>query len=80
MNLPATLPQNVIARGIDEAQWNTLCNSLFPGAKADSVLMVVDYCKARKLDPLKKPCHSTLNTHAAQVNFFRFICIFCLTV
>jgi len=57
MNLPATLPQNVVARGIDEAQWNTLCNSLFPGAKADSVLMVVDYCKARKLDPLKKPCH-----------------------
>jgi phage recombination protein Bet len=45
------------ARGIDAAQWSTLTNSLFPGANPDSVLMVVDYCRARKLDPLKKPCH-----------------------
>lgn len=44
-------------RGIDEAQWNTLSNSLFPGAKPDSVLLVIDYCKARRLDPMKKPCH-----------------------
>lgn len=53
----ANLPAQVTERGIDAAQWNTLCNSLFPGAQHDSVLMVVDYCKARKLDPLKKPCH-----------------------
>jgi hypothetical protein len=32
-------------------------NSLFPGAKGESVLLVWDYCIARKLDPLKKPCH-----------------------
>jgi len=51
------LPEAVVRRGIDEAQWRTLMNSLFPGAKAESVLMVVDYCRARKLDPLKKPCH-----------------------
>lgn len=51
------LPEPVARRGIDEAQWRTLMNSLFPGAKAESVLMVVDYCRARKLDPLKKPCH-----------------------
>lgn len=44
-------------RGIDEFQWRTLMNSLFPGAKAESVFMVIDYCKARKLDPMKKPCH-----------------------
>lgn len=44
-------------RGIDQAQWNTLANSLFPGAKPDSVLLVIDYCKARRLDPMKKPCH-----------------------
>lgn len=44
-------------RGIDEAQWRTLCNSLYPGAAQDSVLMVIDYCRARNLDPLKKPCH-----------------------
>lgn len=51
------LPEPVSRRGLDEAQWRTLKNNLFPGAKSDSILMVVDYCKARKLDPLKKPCH-----------------------
>lgn len=51
------LPPNVASRGVTVAQWNTLCDSLFPGAKPDSVLMVLDYCKARGLDPLKKPCH-----------------------
>jgi len=51
------LPEPVTRRGIDEAQWLTLMNSLFPGAKSESVLMVVDYCRARRLDPMKKPCH-----------------------
>lgn len=51
------LPPAVARRGITEAQWRTLCNSLFPGADSNSVLMVWDYCLARKLDPLKKPCH-----------------------
>jgi phage recombination protein Bet len=51
------LPAPVARRGIDEAAWRTAMNSLFPGAKAESVLMVFDYCRARKLDPLKKPCH-----------------------
>lgn len=54
---PAALPDPVIRRGVNEAQWRTLCNSLYPGAKAQSVLMVIDYCAARRLDPLKKPCH-----------------------
>lgn len=53
----AKLPEPVARRGLDEAQWRTLKNNLFPGAKSDSILMVVDYCRARKLDPLKKPCH-----------------------
>lgn len=52
-----TLPEPVMRRGVNEAQWRTLCNSLYPGAKAQSVLMVIDYCAARRLDPLKKPCH-----------------------
>lgn len=51
------LPPAVARRGIDEPSWRTAMNSLFPGAKAESVLMVFDYCRARKLDPLKKPCH-----------------------
>jgi phage recombination protein Bet len=51
------LPAPVARRGISEAQWRTLANNLFPGADSNSVLMVWDYCVARKLDPLKKPCH-----------------------
>lgn len=53
----STLPAQVVTRGITEAQWRTLCNNLYPGANPNSVLMVWDYCIARKLDPLKKPCH-----------------------
>lgn len=51
------LPAAVARRGINEAQWRTMANNLFPGAKSESVLMVWDYCVARRLDPLKKPCH-----------------------
>jgi phage recombination protein Bet len=51
------LPEPVARRGISEAAWRTAMNSLYPGARAESVLMVFDYCTARKLDPLKKPCH-----------------------
>ena len=53
----STLPDAARRRGIDDATWNTLCQSLYPGARPESVLLVVDYCRARKLDPLKKPCH-----------------------
>ena len=51
------LPLSVVRRGISEPQWKTLMNNLYPGAGGESVLMVWDYCVARKLDPLKKPCH-----------------------
>jgi len=51
------LPAPVARRGVSEAEWRTLANTLYPGAASQSVLMVVDYCLARKLDPLKKPCH-----------------------
>jgi phage recombination protein Bet len=51
------LPEPVARRGINESTWRTLKNSVFPGALSDSILMAVDYCQARKLDVLKKPCH-----------------------
>ena len=51
------LPEPVARRGIDEAQWRTLKGSLYPGASSESVLMVIDYCRARHLDPLKRPVH-----------------------
>lgn len=56
-NGESTLPAPVARRGIDESTWRTLCNSVFPGALSDSILMAIDYCRARGLDVLKKPCH-----------------------
>lgn len=43
--------------GIDEPTWLTLCNSIYPGSQAESVMLAVQYCKARGLDVLKKPVH-----------------------
>lgn len=54
---PHPLQQAIAERGVDAAAWNTLTSSLYPGAKPESVLLVLDYCRSRKLDPLKKPCH-----------------------
>lgn len=50
------LPAPVARRGITEFEWRTLMN-LFPGARGESVVLAYDYCKARRLDPFKKPCH-----------------------
>lgn len=57
MTLPANIQTALTERNIDTAVWTTLQNSVFPGAKDESILLAVDYCKARKLDILKKPCH-----------------------
>lgn len=45
------------ARGIPEATFSALSNSVYPGAKEDSIIMAMDYCNARGLDPLLKPVH-----------------------
>jgi len=42
---------------VDRHVWATLKNSLYPGAKDESIKMVLSYCLARGLDPMKKPCH-----------------------
>lgn len=44
-------------QGIDESMWRALQNSLFPGSKPASLQMYWSYCKARGLDPMKKPAH-----------------------
>lgn len=49
--------QTLAERGVDVATWSALKNSIYPGAKDDSVLMALDYCRARQLDPLMKPVH-----------------------
>jgi len=47
----------LVERGINESTWSSLMNTVYPGAKAESVMMVLDYCKARELDPMLKPVH-----------------------
>jgi phage recombination protein Bet len=50
--------QNAIAeRGIDQPTWSALQTSIYAGASDESILMVVDYCRALKLDPMQKPVH-----------------------
>lgn len=55
---PASLdyPQIAADYDIDKPLWNGLRN-LYPGAQDQSIVMVYEYCKVRKLDPLKKPVH-----------------------
>ena len=43
--------------GADTHTWSVLKNNLYIGAKDESILMVLDYCKAGKLDPMQKPVH-----------------------
>jgi phage recombination protein Bet len=52
-----SLSTQLADRGVTPAQWHTLTKSLYPGARQESALMVLDYCKARGLDPMKKACH-----------------------
>lgn len=42
---------------ITTAEWKTLNSSLFPGARPESLVLYMNYCRARKLDPMKKPAH-----------------------
>lgn len=41
----------------EDQQVATLCSSLYPGAKPESALMVLNYCRAANLDPMQKPVH-----------------------
>jgi len=49
--------QIIKAHDINKAVWQTLTNSVFPGARDESIMMAVSYCEARGLDVLKKPVH-----------------------
>ena len=51
------IPDVAVAANIDQETWNALVTSIYPGANPESVTLAFQYCKARKLDPLKKPVH-----------------------
>ena len=49
---------NVPALAMNEQElMSVLQNSLYPGAKVESIKLVLGYCKAAGLDPMQKPCH-----------------------
>ena len=44
--------------GIDQAGWRALIDAVWPGARtSEAVVLALSYCKARKLDPFKRPVH-----------------------
>lgn len=45
------------AFGTTEDVMNALRNSIYPGAKDESIGMVLSYCRAANLDPMQKPVH-----------------------
>lgn len=50
--------ENAALSGMTEQQMmEVLKNSLYPGAKDESIKMVMSYCQAAKLDPMQKPVH-----------------------
>lgn len=58
---------------IDPHIWSTLKNSLYNGARDESILMVLDYCKAGNLDPLQKPVHIVpMSVKNAQTGKYEF--------
>lgn len=44
--------------GVDRPSWLALTNAIYPNATSlDSIIMALSYCKARGLDPFKRPVH-----------------------
>lgn len=50
------MPNDVVTMD-DNQLIQTLKNSIYPGAADASVKMVLDYCRARRLDPFQHPVH-----------------------
>ena len=58
---PPRLPYHAAVQdrfNIDRSGWKALVEAVYPLAKTpDAVIMALSYCKARKLDPFKRPVH-----------------------
>src|SRR3990167_5886778 len=44
-------------RGLTSQSFRVLQEAVWPGASERAVLLAFDYCKARQLDPFKRPVH-----------------------
>ena len=58
---PPRLPYHAAVQerfGIDRAGWKALVEAIYPNAEtADAIVMALSYCRARNLDPFKRPVH-----------------------
>lgn len=44
--------------GVDKSGWKALVEAIYPNAKTpDAIVMALSYCRARNLDPFKRPVH-----------------------
>lgn len=51
-------PAHLVAAGVSAGTWKALTDAVYPSAKTvDGVLLALQYCKARNLDPFKRPVH-----------------------
>jgi len=58
MNAPALVNVNIPSLQMAEEELiRVLESSIYPGAKLESIKLVVGYCKANQLDPMTKPVH-----------------------
>ena len=53
----AELPRTAVATMDEPRMIEVLRSSLYPGAKDESIRLVLGYCKAAGLDPFQKPVH-----------------------
>lgn len=52
------VPDGLAKRDITIEQWNVLKNVIWPDCQSKAtMLMAIDYCRSRGLDPLKRPIH-----------------------
>ena len=55
---PVPVKSELERLGVDEAKWRVLAEMTFPSARTpEALVMVLEYCRARGLDPLKRPVH-----------------------
>lgn len=57
MNAIAKIENTALSGMSEQQMMEVLKNSLYPGAKDESIKMVMSYCQAAKLDPMQKPVH-----------------------
>ena len=57
MNALTKIENTALAAMSEGELLQVLQSSLYPGAKLESIKMVLGYCKAAGLDPMQKPVH-----------------------